>query len=173
MKNQNCLFNSFFILFGIMLLQSCMGNGTTREQQEYLDNLVDPIPTIKEDNFVNSLKDMGYFNVTLDIPIVGLVGKGSSSYIISMDCPFNLTETNKDSVIQANVDIAHELYTKVIEDSIIVEFGELNVEFTVEHSDIKKWHHILVRTYAKSTLEGWGSFKVVEDGNGKFKRVAI
>jgi hypothetical protein len=166
------------VVFGFLIvLYSNLpgGDGTNPGQQKYLDSLKPPKPTSKEKEYMQRLQKRGFENVKFDIPIIGEYGKGRSDYKIELQCLFNLTEENKDSVIDLNEKIAREMYTSVISDSVIEDFGMLQIAFKIPESRIQitKWHDILVRKYSKFTLEKWCGFKVVKRSPNKFERVPL
>jgi hypothetical protein len=167
-----------YLLNGILMISllttGCMGDGTTPSQRYYLDHLKPNKPTAKELNFAKSLVKQGYSEIDFDIPIIGEVGVGASIYTIEMNCPFVLTEQNKDSVIGVTKEIANELYTKVIEDSTIYEFGDVDITFNLHYKTPTTSRFVsFYRMYPKTTLEEWGGFKVVKDGKGGFKRDSL
>lgn len=155
----------------VLFITSCIGDGKTNSQREYLKNLTHYPLTNKELNFQDSLKKMNYTNIKFDAPIIGYVCQGCSSYIVQMDCPFELSEKNKDSVKQINLEMAKFLYSNVIEDSVIYDFGEIRIEYTVEKSEIKDSEKYIKGSYSKKSLEKIVGFKIVESNNGIFKRV--
>ncbi len=155
----------------VVFITSCIGDGKTASQREYLKNLKDNPLTNKELNFQDSLKKMNYTNIKFDAPIIGYVCQGCSSYIVQMDCPFDLLEKNKDSVRQINLDMAKFLYSSVIEDSIIYDFGEIRIEYNVAKSEIKDSKKYLEGSYSKGLLEKTAGFKVIESNKGTFERV--
>lgn len=154
----------------LFTLFACMGNGTTRDQQRYLDRLKVPSLTYKEKQFVYLLSKSGCQDVFLDIPSPGYTAKGHSTYIVKAKLLCNLTETNKDSIIRLSDSLALALYSNIIEDSIIVEFGAIRTDFSVEHSDIKRWHNILFREHPKKCLSKLAGFSVVQKADGSFER---
>lgn len=160
------------IVYGCIALfiTSCIGDGKTNSQREYLKNLKDYPLTNKELNFQDSLKTMNYTNIKIDAPIIGYVCQGCSSYIVQMNCPFDLSQKNKDSIKQINLEMAKFLYSNVIEDSIIYDVGEIRIEYNVEKSEIKDSEQYIKGSYSKKLLEKMVGFKVIES-NGIFKRV--
>jgi|GEM_PF-5084678 len=156
---------SFLIVFPLILLSSCY----TGECPGCGDIPI-PVPTQKEKNYIDTLESRGFSNVELIIPVIGFKGYGMATYTVKLDCPFNLTESNKDSVIKVSDAIADELYSSVIEDSIIYDCNELFIQFSVKHSAIKKDIPILWQHYTKPSLERWNRFKVVKISPDKFQR---
>jgi hypothetical protein len=130
------MINKIMLSSAIALMTS--GCFELEPQRKWLDELEDPIPTQKEVSFCDSLKQIGYSNVSLNIPIKGVDAEGESFYILKATPPFELTKNNKDSISQVNLELANTLYKDVIEDSIMVELGTIEVVFMIKESDSKK-----------------------------------
>lgn len=166
--------NSLILSFAIIILVSgCLDNGTTTQQRKYLENLQSTSLTNAEVSYLNSLERKGYKDINVHVPISGYKCQGCSSYILKMKAPFSLTKDNKDSIIALSNDIALDLYSSVIEDSIIIELGMIRIEFSVLKSEIESWHYILVREHKKKDLAKAANFKVMEIDKGVFIRKKI
>jgi hypothetical protein len=137
--------------------------------------LFEPIPTQKEKNFIAHLDTIGYRNIELGIPVIGYKYRGGSSYIVYLDGPFELTESNRDSINDLTKNIALDLYNNVIEDSLIYDFGKVKINLSLNYVNppIKKRFVCYQKEYPKDSLEVWSGFKVVTDGKGGFNRVLI
>ena len=155
----------FLELLIIFLISSCYNI-----ECESCKHIKPPKKTLKEEAYIDSLKNRGFSNIRLFVPIIGLKGKGMDTYELEMDCPFNLTEDNADSIIMISDHIADELYSKVMEDSIIVECYDIFIRLNVRKSEIKKDQNILWQHYTKPSLEKWNRMRVVETAPGKFER---
>lgn len=141
-----------FLIIGL-IFSSCIGDGMTDDQREFLENLPSPDLTIKELNYKHSLEKKGYKKIEFEIPIIGEGISGGSAYSISLDAPFNLTKDNRDSVILVNEKIANELFNKVLSDSIKKDIEIIYVSFNVKFSEGKDIYQTLNREYSKKILE--------------------
>jgi hypothetical protein len=140
----------------------------------YCDSLPIVKPTKKELNYIDTLKFRGFSNVQLFIPIIGEQAYGKNHYAIQVDCPFELTKKNSDSIILIRNSIANELYNSIIEDSIIYDCKELDIRFNYRKREIDPYSiNGLADDISKDTLEHWNGFKVMKIGKDKYKRVQI
>jgi hypothetical protein len=147
--------------------------GMPESQKDYLENLKPTEPTIREESYIKELEKRGFTNINLDIPDIGRNALGESDYAIRLNCPFNLTINNQDSVIKISDGIIDELYSNVIEDSIIYDCKAFHVVFSVQQSEIDDDRNILSQHYTKPSLEQWNGFKVVKVGSARYKRVSV
>lgn len=122
---KNILFYFTFFIF----IYGCNSNG----MQEFQDDLVVPELTTKELGFINKLQKSGYKKIQIDAPIIGNVGYGESSYVISMECPFNQNIKNRDSIKEVNKEIAINIFYNIIEDSIQQDICEMIVTFLMKN----------------------------------------
>ena len=161
---KKCLIIGFKLLFLAISLQSCMGNGMTSSQEDFVKFIEsNPVkPSKKELDFKAHLEQQGYTDILFIIPFKGYNAYGTSTYHLEMKCPFKLTELNKDSVKNVRQNIAIELYSNVIEDSTIFDCIKFDVVFNVKEKQIIKWKSILAKPFHKHDLENHIGFKVIE-----------
>lgn len=163
MQIKKPVYFSFFVI--VTTLSACM----TTEGEPHMGNLKPSVPTSKERSYVDTLhQKYGLSKVEYDIPIPGYLAKGGSVYYVHTDCPPYANTTNHDSILQLNKAIANELYRSVIEDSMIVELGEINIDFCADRN--KSSGNFSVH-YTKVDLEVWNGFKVIEMSPHKYKRI--
>lgn len=137
-----------FVLLLLFLVHSCQFNHK-KSMEEFYESYPPPKPTQKEIDFKNKLEKLGYTNVTFIIPLIGYNSYGFSTYSLTLDAPFSLTNKNSDSIKNANNNIADTLFAKILEDSIICDIEDFEINFNVRKSEIRKWSTILHHKYLK------------------------
>lgn len=143
------------------------------EASTFSRNFPEPVPTQKELDYIKKLEISGYSNIKLDIPRIGLLGRGLQIYAMDLHAPFPITIKNQDSIILVADSMAYELYESIIEDSIIYDFKGIAIRFSVDKSEISDDFDIKRHYYSKDFLEKWNGFKVAETSDGEFQRIKI
>lgn len=141
-------------------------------QKNYIENLNHPILTLKEEKYIKELEVQGFSDIRIDKPDIGRNILGESEYSISLNCSF-LLNYNQDSIVKICDNIIDELYSKIIEDSIIFDCNIFNIDLFLSKSSIKSKKYFTQQHYTKKSLEKWNHFKVMKEKNGKYKRVKI
>jgi hypothetical protein len=141
-----------FLIIGL-IFSSCIGDGMTDDQREFLDSLPTPDLTRNELEYKSNLEKKGFQNIDFEIPIIGEGIAGGSSYSLSMDAPFNLTIKNRDSIIKANENIAKDLCEKVLSDSMLNDLETIYVSFNVKFTEGKNVYKTLNREYNMKLLK--------------------
>lgn len=161
---------SRLLFLGILIiLIGCRSN-----QREYLDSLKSPDLTRKEEIFIKKLESEGFYNLKIEVPIIGYSAYGSSTYYIWMTTPFNLTNLNIDSVASVRQSIAKEMYRSVIADSVIYDCREIDIIFNYPNREVNPYkYEQLSGDIFKDSLEQWCGFQVVKDRKGGYKRVPL
>jgi hypothetical protein len=161
------------VLIGIFLLvtlASCLNNG----QCDDCGQIPMPKPSQKELAYIDTLKERGLKNIKLIIPLIGEYGYGRNYYAMELDCPFELKHQNTDSIIAVRNEIADELYSNIIEDSIIMDCYEIDLRFNFQKKEFDPYKNDNLTDGIKiSVLEKRNGFRVVKVGKNKFKRVHI
>ncbi|MBI1837892.1 MAG: hypothetical protein HYR91_11575 [Flavobacteriia bacterium] len=157
----------------LTLFLNCIGDGMTDGQRKWYASLKPNQPTVKELKFADSLKTLKYSKIKYTIPVRGQMAYGFSSYYISLECPYLMTFYNKDSIKKVNLQIATELYSKVIADSILYDILDVNVIFHLKSKDLQSKNIELRKQYRKKILEQYSGFKIIQVDDTTYQRVKL
>lgn len=154
----------------IPILTSCYSVNNEYESNAQVHKL-----TSKEKLFIENLKADDFRDVNLNVPIVGHGELGKSNYTVNATPHFKLNFNNADSIIEVRKKLYIELYSKVIEDSIIYDCSlySIKLEYGVDNMNEYNLYPNLTSSVSKEMLEKWCGFKVVKIGKDKYKRVKI
>lgn len=154
----------------LLLNTSCsFGDGMSSSQKKYLENLQPKKLTDKEIGFKNKLSLEGYFNIEIINPRIGIVNYGNSEYYIYLNCPFDYVPEKSDTLNKITKKIVNDLFTNVIEDSILYDINIISVHLNLKHHRTKKSIEYYDR-YHISDLEKFNNLKVVKSKEGKLER---
>lgn len=141
----------------------------TDTQREFYSNLHKL--SSKEKRLITDLKKLGYKKIKIVSPSYKIDDENSGDYSLKLECPFDLTLKNKDSIQNISDSLADVLYSKVISDSVLSVCQVISIKLNVRENKIK--NAFPLQFYAKRELEIRNGFKVIEVNEGIFKRINI
>lgn len=153
------------------LLHSCIGDGMTDEQREFYKNLHKL--SFKEKKFKAGLRKLGYKEIKIVAPSYKIDDPNSGDYRLKLECPFDLTLKNKDSIQNITDSLADVLYSKVISDSVLSVCQVVSIKLNVRKNYTKIKNPFPLQYYAKRELEERNGFKVIVVRDGVFKRIKV
>lgn len=158
-----------FTLLIIILVQSC-GWGMTDTQREFYAQPKGGLSG-KEKDFIEDLEHSGYDNILIDKPNYFVDGKDSYSYFLTMDCPFNLTRSNSDSILRIADSLANVLYSDILSDTAIFTSYEISINLKIKKIEESNLSQPQWQSFPKLALEKQNGFKVIEISENEFKRI--
>lgn len=153
-----------------IVLHSCIGDGMTDTQREFFANAHKR--SAKEKRFMADLRTSGYKEISIKSPSYKIDDPNSGDYNLKLECPFDFTLKNKDSIQNISDSLADVLYTKVISDSVLYVCQVVSIKLNVRKNYTKIKDAFPLQYYAKRELEVRNGFKVIEVRDGVFKRVS-
>jgi hypothetical protein len=162
MKKNLLIYLLTFILFGCI-----PSGGMSEEEINYLKKFK-PYPyTEKEKDYILELKNKGLHNIKIMSPYNCL----HKSYQIYCDSDSYYDFRKGDSIVHLSREIAKDLYSKTLEDSVIVRINYIQVQINFKSKKNKKNIVEFWRIYKKSWLEKELGFRVKDYGEDYYARI--
>ena len=118
------------------------------------------------------LEALGYKDVMFIVPM-NREHNYSQIYYLYISQQYYITSLNFDSVVRFRDSLCKELYTNVIEDSVLVDMKAIYIKFNSDYYNrCKKCKKGSEQYEIKDLSERYG-FKVIRVGKGKYKRINI
>lgn len=171
MKSKQFIIQFATIAVIATLLHSCIGDGMTETEREFYADIYNI--SFKEKKFKASLRKLGYKEIKIVSPSYIIDDPNSGDYRLKLECPFDLTFKNKDSIQNIADSLADVLYSKVISDSVLYVCQVVSIKLNVRQNDTKIENAFPLQYYAKRELEERNGFKVIEVRDGVFKRIKV
>ena len=131
-------------------------------------------PSIKEKSYIKKLRESGFYEVKFRIPAIGYAPQGKDNYQVTLGVDGSLEESNIDSFNIIRKNIAIELYSSVVEDSIIYHLSSIFIIFNYNRTNINPYHNENWDEFVEiDSLQKWCGFKVIKVNENKYKRVKI
>jgi hypothetical protein len=160
------------LIIAVFLLTGCYES--TQESSDWVNSFKPKEYTQKEKGFISKLESKGFFNVKINNPHIGIVASGLSSYeliMYSSNCCYDYRMS--DSLHNLSGNIAKELYSKVIEDSILYDIGRMRMHIYIQSKKSDTLYFDFRKTFEKKNLETETGLRVIKNGSNSYKRVGV